>query len=107
MEASDQTGEDALMGEERWLQGESPEQGLEPDEEAFEYDEWDRDLADTRVGWCRVIEKRTRSGDRSFVELTRTRYRGVISSIRHQFQLMKPEKLEARQRTSLTATTTI
>ncbi|MBC7929674.1 MAG: VWA domain-containing protein, partial [Rubrivivax sp.] len=94
MEASDSAGDDALTGEERWTHGESPEQGLEPDEEAFEYDEWDRDLADTRVGWCRVIEKRTRRGDRSFVELTRTRYRGVISSIRHQFQLMKPESMK-------------
>lgn len=93
MEASDSTGGDTLTGEERWTQGESPEQDLAPDEEAFEYDEWDRDLSDTRVGWCRVVEKRTRRGDRSFVELTRTRYRGVISSIRHQFQLMKPENM--------------
>jgi hypothetical protein len=94
MEASDSTGNDTLTGEERWTHGELPEQDLGPDEEAFEYDEWDRDLSDTRVGWCRVIEKRTRRGDRSFVELTRSRYRGVISSIRHQFQLMKPESMK-------------
>ncbi|HYH85835.1 MAG TPA: VWA domain-containing protein, partial [Pyrinomonadaceae bacterium] len=94
MESSDQTGDDALTGEERWTRGEMPEQDLEPDEEAFEYDEWDRDLLDTRVGWCRVVEKRTRRGDRKFVDDTRTRYRGVISSIRHQFQLMKPENLK-------------
>ena len=76
------------------MSSESPEQDLEPGEEAFEYDEWDRDLSDTRVGWCRVVEKRTRRGDLSFVEVTRARYRGVISSIRHQFQLMKPESLK-------------
>ncbi|PYT03984.1 MAG: hypothetical protein DMF65_03080, partial [Acidobacteria bacterium] len=93
-ESADSEGEEMLAGEERWMKGESPEQDLEPGEEAFEYDEWDRDLADTRVGWCRVVEKRTRRGDRSFVELTRTRYRGVISSIRYQFQLMKPESLK-------------
>jgi hypothetical protein len=93
-EAADSDGEEMLEGEERWMRGESPEQDLEPGEQAFEYDEWDRDLADTRVGWCRVVEKRTRRGDRSFVELTRTRYRGVISSIRYQFQLMKPESLK-------------
>jgi nitric oxide reductase NorD protein len=92
-ESADTDGEEMLEGDERWMRGESAEQDLEPGEEAFEYDEWDRDLADTRVGWCRVVEKRTRRGDRSFVELTRTRYRGVISSIRHQFQLMKPESL--------------
>jgi nitric oxide reductase activation protein len=45
------------------------------------------------LGWCRVIEKRVRTGDRGFVEQTRDRHRGVISSIRHQFQLMKPENL--------------
>ncbi|MFL6227449.1 MAG: VWA domain-containing protein [Pyrinomonadaceae bacterium] len=82
-----------LTGAERWTQSESFEQELEPDDVAFEYDEWDRDLADTRVGWCRVVERAGRRGDASFVELTRTRYRGVISSIRHQFQLMKPESL--------------
>ncbi|HVF43594.1 MAG TPA: VWA domain-containing protein [Pyrinomonadaceae bacterium] len=91
MDASDSDGEEMLTGAERWMAGESSEQSLEPGEEAFEYDEWDRDLSDTRVGWCRVVEKRVRRGDRTFVELTRSRYRGVISSIRHQFQLMRPE----------------
>jgi hypothetical protein len=93
-ESAEADGEETLTGAERWMSGESPEQGLEPGEEAFEYDEWDRDLSDTRVGWCRVVEKRTRRGDRTFVELTRSRYRGVISSIRHQFQLMRPESLK-------------
>ncbi|HST50920.1 MAG TPA: VWA domain-containing protein [Pyrinomonadaceae bacterium] len=93
-ESADPEGETTLTGQERWMTGESAEQDLEPGEEAFEYDEWDRDLSDTRVGWCRVVEKRTRRGDMSFVELTRSRYRGVISSIRHQFQLMKPESLK-------------
>lgn len=94
MDASDSDGEEMLTGAERWMAGESAEQSLEPGEEAFEYDEWDRDLSDTRVGWCRVVEKRVRRGDRTFVELTRSRYRGVISSIRHQFQLMRPESLK-------------
>src|SRR5436305_609178 len=94
MDSSDSDGEEVLTGAERWMAGESAEQSLEPGEEAFEYDEWDRELADTRVGWCRVVEKRTRRGDRTFVELTRARYRGVISSIRHQFQLMRPESLK-------------
>jgi nitric oxide reductase NorD protein len=85
--------EEQLYGAERWTYGETPEQSLEAGETAFEYDEWDRELSDTRVSWCRVVEKRPRRGDRNFVELTRSRYRGVISSIRHQFQLMKPESL--------------
>jgi nitric oxide reductase activation protein len=71
-----------------------PEQALEEGEAAFSYDEWDRELTDMRVGWCRVIEKRVKQGDSSFVDQARERYRGVISSIRYQFQMMKPESLQ-------------
>ncbi len=76
---------------------ETPEQDLEPGDTAYAYDEWDRELSDHRVNWCRVIEKSVRRGDRSFVELARSRYRGLISSIRHQFQLMRPEGLRRVQ----------
>ncbi|MEO7539262.1 MAG: VWA domain-containing protein, partial [Pyrinomonadaceae bacterium] len=90
----DDEGEpDDLQGAEAWSQNEMPEQALEADDVAFAYDEWDRELNDYRVGWSRVIEKKVKHGDRNFVELARSRYRGVISSIRHQFQLMKPENL--------------
>lgn len=90
----DEEGEpDDLSGSEAWSHNEMPEQALEPGDEAFSYDEWDRELNDYRVGWSRVVEKRVKKGDRTFVELARSRYRGVISSIRHQFQLMKPENL--------------
>jgi nitric oxide reductase NorD protein len=80
-------------GAETWALNEVPEQPLEADEQAFDYDEWDRELNDYRTGWSRVVEKRSRRGDRNFVESTRDKYRGVISSVRHQFQLMKPENL--------------
>jgi nitric oxide reductase NorD protein len=90
----DDEGEpDDLRGGEAWSHNEMPEQPLQADETAFAYDEWDRELNDYRVGWSRVIEKKVKQGDRNFVELARSRYRGVISSIRHQFQLMKPENL--------------
>ncbi|MGC2236739.1 MAG: VWA domain-containing protein [Pyrinomonadaceae bacterium] len=90
----DDDGEpDDLQGAEVWTHNEMPEQALESGDLAFSYDEWDRELSDFRTGWCRVIEKKVRQGDRNFVELARSRYRGVISSIRHQFQLMKPENL--------------
>jgi nitric oxide reductase NorD protein len=82
-----------IEGAEAWTEAESLEQTLEEGEVAFNYDEWDRDLTDHRLGWCRVIEKRVKHGDSSFVEKTRERHKGVISSIRHQFQLMKPEEL--------------
>lgn len=80
-------------GAETWTNSDVPEQPLEAGETAFDYDEWDRELGDYRTGWSRVVEKRSRKGDRNFVENTRDRYKGAISSIRHQFQLMKPENL--------------
>jgi nitric oxide reductase activation protein len=90
----DEEGEpDDLQSSESWGNTEVPEQPLEQGENAFAYDEWDRELGDYRTSWSRVIEKKVKQGERSFVELTRSRYRGVISSIRHQFQLMKPENL--------------
>jgi len=84
---------DELEGSEAWSEGEVPEQDLETGEVAFNYDEWDRELVDHRVGWCRVVEKKVKRGERAFVDDTRERYKGVVSSIRHQFQLMKPEDL--------------
>jgi nitric oxide reductase activation protein len=88
-----ETDPDERTPAEQWGKTELPEYALEEGEVAFNYDEWDRDLSDHRMGWCRVVEKKVKRGDRSFVELARSRYRGVISSIRHQFQLMKPENL--------------
>jgi len=84
---------DELAGAEAWSEAESPEQVLAEGEVAYNYDEWDRELTDHRLGWCRVIEKKVKHGDRNFVDLTKERHKGVISSIRHQFQLMKPENL--------------
>src|SRR5688572_4531247 len=84
---------DELTGADAWSDAETPEHALVEGEVAYNYDEWDRELTDHRIGWCRVIEKRVKHGDRSFVEQTRERHKGVISSIRHQFQLMKPENL--------------
>ncbi len=84
---------DTFDAGERWTQTSAPEQPLEAGDTAHAYDEWDRDLGDYRVAWCRVIEKRVKRGDRNFVELARSRHRGLISSLRYQFQLMRPEGL--------------
>ena len=84
---------DELEGSETWGEGENAEQDLEAGEVAFNYDEWDRELVDHRVAWCRVIEKKVKRGRRAFVDETREKYKGVVSSIRNQFQLMKPENL--------------
>ncbi|HKQ72715.1 MAG TPA: VWA domain-containing protein [Blastocatellia bacterium] len=75
------------------LNAESSEQELQEGDEVFFYDEWDRELGDHRAKWCRVIQRENRRGARDFVEQVRARYSGVIGSIRHQFQMLKPESL--------------
>ena len=75
------------------MNAESGEQELQEGDQVFFYDEWDRELADHRAKWCRVIQRENRRGMRDFVEQVRARYSGVISSVRHQFQMLKPESL--------------
>jgi hypothetical protein len=75
------------------MNAESSEQELQEGDVVFFYDEWDRELGDHRAKWCRVIQRENRRGHRDFVEQVRARYSGVISSIRHQFQMLKPESL--------------
>ncbi|HEY7180178.1 MAG TPA: VWA domain-containing protein, partial [Blastocatellia bacterium] len=75
------------------MNAESSEQELQEGDEVFFYDEWDRELGDHRAKWCRVIQRENRRGHRDFVEQVRARYSGIISSIRHQFQMLKPESL--------------
>jgi hypothetical protein len=43
---------DELAGMEAWSENESPEQQLGEGEVAYNYDEWDRELTDHRLGWC-------------------------------------------------------
>ena len=92
-DSSPESEPDELAGVEAWSEAETPEQALAEGEVAYNYDEWDRELTDHRLGWCRVVEKKVKHGDRNFVDQTKERHKGVISSIRHQFQLMKPENL--------------
>src|SRR5262245_13769464 len=77
----------------QFSQAESAEQDLEKGDKSFYYDEWDRDLGDYRTRWCRIIERSSSRGSRGFVEMVRSRYAGVISSVRYQFQLLRPENL--------------
>ena len=92
------SGQTQEVGEEQELfnrlsGAESPEHDLEKGDQAFYYDEWDRELGDYRTRWCRIIERGGSRGSRGFVEMVRSRYAGVISSIRYQFQMLRPENL--------------
>ena len=75
------------------MNAETSEQELQDGDEVFFYDEWDRELGDHRSRWCRVIQRLNRRGSPEFVAHVRSRYSGVISSIRHQFQMLKPESM--------------
>ncbi|MFN0087386.1 MAG: nitric oxide reductase activation protein NorD [Blastocatellia bacterium] len=75
------------------LNAETSEQEPQEGDDVFFYDEWDRELGDHRAKWCRVMQRENRKGHRDFVEQVRARYSGVISSIRHQFQMLRPESL--------------
>ena len=75
------------------MNAETGEQELQEGDEVFFYDEWDRELGDHRTRWCRVIQRVNRRGSPEFVDQVRARYAGMISSIRHQFQMLRPESL--------------
>ncbi len=75
------------------MNAETSEQELQEGDEVFHYDEWDRELGDHRARWCRVIQRVNRRGSADFVAQVRTRYSGMISSIRHQFQMLRPESM--------------
>jgi hypothetical protein len=61
--------------------------------DVFYYDEWDHRIGDYRTRWCRVIEHDWESGDLIFANRTRAAYRGVLSQVRYQFQLLRPAGL--------------
>jgi nitric oxide reductase NorD protein len=91
----------------------SPEQSgladvphVEPDEEAdedlgeqvFHYDEWDHKIEDYRPAWCVLTEHRQTRTQEGFVAATFYEFGGVVTQIRRNFQLMRPEALRKMRR---------
>jgi nitric oxide reductase NorD protein len=64
----------------------------------FYYDEWDGRINDYRPRWCRVVESEWRTGDLAFAKRTKAEYRGALSQIRSQFQMLRPSGLTRMQR---------
>lgn len=62
-------------------------------EEVFMYDEWDHKIEDYRPAWCTLRESRATRVQDAFVAATFHEYGGVVSQIRRNFQLMRPERL--------------
>ena len=91
----------------------SPEQSglgelphVEPDEDddedlgeqVFHYDEWDHKIEDYRPAWCVLTEHRQTRTQEGFVAATFYEFGGVVTQIRRNFQLMRPEALRKMRR---------
>lgn len=64
-----------------------------PEPDVYYYDEWDHSVGDYRVDWCKVQEQDAPRGDAGLVRRARARYGAVLSSIRHQFEMLRPQGL--------------
>jgi hypothetical protein len=62
-------------------------------EQTFYYDEWDHKIEDYRPAWCTLREQRATRVHEAFVAATFYEHGGVVSQIRRNFQLMRPERL--------------
>lgn len=72
-------------------EGEQAEDDL--GEQTFMYDEWDLRIEDYRPSWCTLRETRSTREVPAFVAATFREYGGVVTQIRRNFQLMRPERL--------------
>jgi nitric oxide reductase activation protein len=62
-------------------------------EQVFHYDEWDHKIEDYRPAWCTLTEHRQTRTQEGFVAATFHEFGGVVTQIRRNFQLMRPEAL--------------
>jgi hypothetical protein len=62
-------------------------------EQVFHYDEWDHKIEDYRPAWCTLREQRSTRSVEAFVSATFHEYGGIVTQIRRNFQLMRPERL--------------
>lgn len=62
-------------------------------ERVFQYDEWDYKIEDYRPGWCTLTEHRQTRTQEGFVASTFHEFGGIVTQIRRNFQLMRPERL--------------
>ncbi len=62
-------------------------------EQVFMYDEWDHRIEDYRPSWCTLRETRSTREVPAFVAATFHEFGGVVTQIRRNFQLMRPERM--------------
>jgi nitric oxide reductase NorD protein len=79
------------LGEVPQVEPEQVEEDL--GEQVFLYDEWDHKIEDYRPAWCTLTEHRQTRTQEGFVAATFHEYGGIVTQIRRNFQLMRPEAL--------------
>jgi nitric oxide reductase activation protein len=91
MQEAARRAKEKLKGEMQSLRGEVAE---EVGEDLRYYDEWDCQIGDYRVGWCRLREKEVETGSSEFVDRTLESYSDLVEEVRRQFQMLKPERFK-------------
>ena len=91
MQEASQRAKERLKGEMRSLLSEVAE---ETGEDQHYYDEWDCQIADYRVRWCCLKEKDAEIGSTEFVDRTLDSYSDLVTEVRRQFQMLKPERFK-------------
>jgi hypothetical protein len=71
---------------------------LDGGEVVYRYDEWDYLMRDYRVQWCLLREKQVAGEAEGFVASVLQEHAALISRIRKQFQLLKPEMFKKLKR---------
>jgi nitric oxide reductase NorD protein len=69
------------------------ENGLQREQGTFLYREWGSDIGDYRPNWTRVRERSLEGGSNAFYQSTLGKYKGLIKSIRREFQMLRPAGL--------------
>lgn len=88
-----------MAGEGRTGGGFSPsDEGRPPIDAPFVYDEWDYRRDGYRKDWCALIEKELPVLTSSFFPLTRQKYRGLITRVRRQFEMLRTTHRFVRRR---------
>ncbi len=94
------TRQDALEREIETLDAELQEAfgELKTQDRAFLYDEWDYQIHDYRRRWCSLTETILDEDETDFIQETRQKYAELLTLIRRQFQLLKPEMFKKIKR---------
>ena len=66
--------------------------------QSFVYPEWDFRARDYRPDWCQVRQQTLDEGTLEFYERTLQTHAGLVSSVRKQFEMLRPELLRRRKR---------